>query len=236
MLLCFRDIKLPPPLVVSFELGGGGADGLPAVPSNLLTGAGSGQLNLASPGLPSRPSLCSTPGSSRPTGAQTRPRVTTAWRCQQTACCVPLLHARRRCTCNLFNQDHDQALEVWNCQPAASTSLLRCHLTNGPLYIDPAGEQPWSAAHTPHGGSTIGHSGAHGSLAGMSNPSMSGARPSVMGGAGSMSGLGAASLLSRRPSYQVGHAELGSSPSRQSSIMSMVRATQHITSSVQHAY
>lgn len=70
LLLWFRDIKLPPPLVVSFDLGGGSADGLPAVPSNPLTGAGSGQLNLASPGLPSRPSLCSTPGSSRPTGAR----------------------------------------------------------------------------------------------------------------------------------------------------------------------
>lgn len=62
-----RDIKLPPPLVVSFESGMGAADGLSAVPSS-LTGAGSGQLNLGSPGPPSRPSLCSTPGSSRPTG------------------------------------------------------------------------------------------------------------------------------------------------------------------------
>lgn len=61
-----RDIRPPPPLVLGFEAGSGAADGLSAVPS--LTGAGSGQLNLASPGPPSRPSLCSTPGSSRPTG------------------------------------------------------------------------------------------------------------------------------------------------------------------------
>jgi hypothetical protein len=37
-----------------------------------------------------------------------------------------------------------------------------------------------------------------------------------------MSGLGPVGMLSRRPSCQVGHADLGSGPSRQSSIMSMV--------------
>lgn len=37
-----------------------------------------------------------------------------------------------------------------------------------------------------------------------------------------MSGLGPGGMLSRRPSYQVGHGDLGSGPSRQSSIMSMV--------------
>jgi hypothetical protein len=147
-----------------------------------------------------------------------------------------LLLRIRQCRC-AADLDHHQMLVLLtascvNPQPVPSIlpgdTLSRSHF---PL----AGEQPWSAAHTPHGGSTIGHSGAHGSLAGMSNPSMSGARPSVMGGAGSMSGLGAASLLSRRPSYQVGHAELGSSPSRQSSIMSMVRASSFICAFVHPA-
>lgn len=52
---------------------------------------------------------------------------------------------------------------------------------------------------------------------------MSGVRPSMAGGLSSMSGLGPGGLLSRRPSYQVGHGDLASGPSRQSSIMSMVR-------------
>lgn len=53
---------------------------------------------------------------------------------------------------------------------------------------------------------------------------MSGARPSMAGGLSSMSGLGPGGLLSRRPSYMVGHGDgLASGPSRQSSIMSMVR-------------
>jgi hypothetical protein len=88
----------------------------------------------------------------------------------------------------------------------------------------PAGDEPYSAAHTPHGGSS--HTGAHVSLA--AKPSMSGARPLIAGGLSSMSGLGPGGLLSRRPSYQVGHGDLGSGPSRQSSIMSMVRGLARI--------
>jgi len=214
-----RDIRPSPPLVLGFEAGSGAADGLSAVPS--LTGAGSGQLNLASPGPPSRPSLCSTPGSSRPTGQWAQNH---GW-----VCCAATTGSSRLVAASLriCITIHISPLQCcWRTAAVTDFDQWRCVTVrkwlSGLVFAGcPAGDHPWSTAHTPHSGTMSHAGGGHANLAAMSSPSMSGARQSLMGGPSSMSGLGPGSMLSRRPSCQIGHGDL-TSPSRQSSMMSMV--------------